>query len=114
MTAIISIRATTTKPIVPANESNILSQYSPAPVQKMKPTIKQNRHTTPVTCCFLTRLMMSMSNRVHNMPSSMPICEPRPRDSSMVKKSTAQNGAPGSSTMAWVKTMKARPVPSAA
>lgn len=108
------MRATTTRPMVPANESNILSQYSPAPVQKMKPTIKQKRHTTPVTCCFLTRLIMSMSKRVQSMPSRMPICDPSPSDSSMVKKRTAQNGAPGSSTMAWVNTMKARPVPSAA
>ena len=47
MTAIISMRATTTSPTVPANESNIFSQYSPAPVVNIRPTRKQNRQTTP-------------------------------------------------------------------
>lgn len=42
----VSIRAMTTSPMVPANESNIFSQYSPAPVQKIKPTKKQQMHTT--------------------------------------------------------------------
>lgn len=47
MTAMVSMRATTTNPIVPANESNILSQYSPAPVVKISPIEKQNTQTTP-------------------------------------------------------------------
>lgn len=42
----------TTRPMVPANESNILSQYSPAPVVKISPTKKQNVHTTPVPFKF--------------------------------------------------------------
>lgn len=37
--------AITTKPIVPANESNIFNQYSPAPVQNIRPMMKQNRQT---------------------------------------------------------------------
>jgi len=47
MTATISRRAITTRPIVPANESNRDNQYSPAPVQKIKPTKKQIVHTPP-------------------------------------------------------------------
>lgn len=132
--------AITTNPIVPANESNIFNQYSPAPVQNINPTKKQNKHTVailrdairsqidkfinmknlkqiispPVTYCFLKRLHMSISNNVQSIPSSRPICEPRPKDNSMVKKSTAQKGAPGSETIACVKTINANPVPSAA
>lgn len=52
MTAIISRRATTTSPIVPAKESNILSQYSPAPVVNSNPIKKQNVQTTPVLLCI--------------------------------------------------------------
>lgn len=48
MTEIISNKATTTSPIVPAKESNIFSQYSPAPVVNIKPTRKQKTQTTPV------------------------------------------------------------------
>lgn len=55
-----------------------------------------------------------MSNSVQSMPSSMPICEPKPSDSNIVKNNTAQNGAPGNSTMACVNTINASPVPSAA
>lgn len=40
--------AITTNPIVPANESNIFNQYSPAPVQNIKPTKKQNKHTVAI------------------------------------------------------------------
>lgn len=76
---------------------------------------KQNLHLfIPVTYCFRKRLNISMSKSVHSIPSSSPICEPRPNDNSMVKKSTAQNGAPGNDTMACVNTMNANPVPSAA
>ena len=49
MTAIVSRNATSTSPIVPANESNNLSQYSPAPVQNTSPTKKQMMHTTPAS-----------------------------------------------------------------
>lgn len=35
--------------MVPAKESNIFNQYSPAPVQKIKPTKKQIKQTTPAT-----------------------------------------------------------------
>lgn len=146
--------AITTKPIVPANESNIFNQYSPAPVQNIRPTTKQNRQTVaenvqfktilknflknqidffsicvflhnfkiiwslrvyiPVTYCLRKRLNISMSNSVQSIPSSRPIWEPRPNDSSIVKNNTAQNGAPGNDTMACVNTMNAKPVPSAA
>lgn len=51
---------------------------------------------------------------VQSIPSRIPICDPKPNDNNIVKKSTAQNGAPGSSTIAWVNTIKAKPVPSAA
>lgn len=68
----------------------------------------------PVTYSFRNLLKMSMSNSVHSIPSKMPICEPSPNDSNIVKNSTAQNGAPGNSTMACVNTINARPVPSAA
>lgn len=48
-TEIISMRATMTRPMVPAKLSNIFSQYSPAPVQKMSPTKKHTVQTTPET-----------------------------------------------------------------
>lgn len=47
MTEIISMSATITRPMVPAKLSNIFSQYSPAPVQNIKPTKKQTVQTTP-------------------------------------------------------------------
>lgn len=64
--------------------------------------------------CFLTRLKRSISKITHSIPSKSPICEPKPSARSIRKKIQDQNGAPGSSTIAWVKTMKAKPVPSAA
>lgn len=106
------MNATTTRPSVPANESNIFSQYSPAPVVKMSPTEKQNKHTNPVKYGLRILLKMSMSKIVHSIPSKIPICEPSPSDNSIVKNKTAQKGDPGSSTIACVKIMKARPVPS--
>lgn len=68
---------------------------------------------SPVTYGLLIRLKMSISNIVHNMPSRIPICEPIPSDNNMVKKRMDQTGAAGSSTIAWVNTMNAKPVPSA-
>lgn len=56
----------------------------------------------PVTYGFRKRLNISMSKSVQSIPSSSPICEPSPSDSSIVKNSTAQNGAPGSETMACI------------
>lgn len=47
ITEIISMSATITRPMVPAKLSNIFSQYSPAPVQNIKPTKKQIVQTTP-------------------------------------------------------------------
>lgn len=47
MTDIISMSATTTRPMVPAKESNIFNQYSPAPVVNINPMKKQNKHTAP-------------------------------------------------------------------
>lgn len=64
--------------------------------------------------CFLILLRSSISKIVHSMPSRIPIWEPIPSDRSIMKNITAQKGAPGSSTMAWVKTIKAKPVPWAA
>lgn len=55
-----------------------------------------------------------MSKITHNIPSSIPIWEPRPSARSIRKKMQDQKGAPGSSTIASVNTMKANPVPSAA
>lgn len=55
-----------------------------------------------------------MSNIVHISPSNMPICDPKPSESSMVKNRTDQIGARGNSTIACVKTMNANPVPPAA
>ncbi len=40
--------------------------------------------------------------------------EPKPNINNIMKNMIAQNGASGNSTIAWVKTMNARPVPSAA
>lgn len=68
----------------------------------------------PVIYCFGILFSISISNMVHNIPSRIPIWEPSPSDSNIRKKITAQNGAPGNSTMACVKTIKANPVPSAA
>lgn len=47
-------------------------------------------------------------------PSKVPNIDPRPRERSIRKKVTAQNGEKGNSTIAWVNTTKAKPVPSAA
>lgn len=47
ITEIISISASTIRPMVPAKESNMLSQYSPAPVVKMIPILKQTKQTEP-------------------------------------------------------------------
>ena len=87
-------------------------QYSPAPVQKINPTRKQKPQTIPVNIGFLTRLNISISKIVHSMPSKIPIWDPSPSESSIVKNKTAQNGEPGSSFIACVKIMNARPVPS--
>ena len=48
-------------------------------------------------------------------PSIVPNSLPIPRDSNIMKKIIDQNGADGpNSTIAWVKIIKARPVPEAA
>jgi len=64
--------------------------------------------------CFFILLKRSMSKITQSIPSSNPICEPRPRARSIMKKIQDQNGAPGNSTIACVNMMKANPVPSAA
>lgn len=69
---------------------------------------------SPVMYCFFILLKRSMSKITHSIPSSIPICEPRPRARSIMKKIQDQKGAPGSSTIACVNTIKASPVPSAA
>lgn len=68
----------------------------------------------PVMYSLRILLNISISNIVHNIPSKIPICDPSPNDSNIKKNITAQKGPPGSSTIACVKTMKAKPVPSAA
>lgn len=68
----------------------------------------------PVIYCLLILFKISISKTVHSIPSRIPICDPIPSDKSIMKNIIAQNGAPGSSTIACVKTMKAKPVPSAA
>lgn len=68
----------------------------------------------PVIYCLLILLNISISKTVQSIPSKIPIWDPMPNDKSIIKKITAQKGAPGNSTMAWVNTIKARPVPSAA
>lgn len=84
-------------------------------------TVDSNKHVInyfliliPVSTGFLTCLNKSISNIVQSIPSRIPIWDPIPRESSMRKNITDQNGAPGNSTIACVKIMKARPVPSAA
>jgi len=48
-------------------------------------------------------------------PSMVPNSEPMPRDSSIMKKMMDQKGLElPNSTIAWVKMMKAKPVPEAA
>lgn len=68
----------------------------------------------PVRTGFLILLNNSISNIVQSIPSRMPIWEPMPSERSIRKNIMDQKGAPGSSTIAWVNTMNARPVPSAA
>lgn len=53
-----------------------------------------------------------MSKTVLMTPSRVPICDPTPSANSIKKKMMAQNGAAGNSTMACVKTIKTKPVPS--
>lgn len=68
----------------------------------------------PVRTGLLNRLKKSISNIVHSIPSIIPIWLPSPKESNIRKNIIDQNGAGVSFRMAWVKTMKARPVPSAA
>lgn len=60
------------------------------PVVKIRPTMKQNRQTTPVKIGLRTRLKMSISNIVQSIPSNIPICEPSPNANNIVKNRTAQ------------------------
>lgn len=50
--------ATMTRPMVPAKLSNIFSQYSPAPVQKIRPTKKHTTQTTPKTANQTVKIKM--------------------------------------------------------
>lgn len=66
--------------------------------------MKQIPHRTPVKIGFRTRLNLSISKIMHNIPSNMPICEPSPNASNIVKNRIAHKVCPGSSTIACVKT----------
>ena len=68
----------------------------------------------PLRIDLETLLKIFISNTVVMTPSMVPNWEPSPSEMSIRKKQIAQNGPPGSSTMACVNTMNARPVPSAA
>lgn len=68
----------------------------------------------PVKISFRTLANTFMSNIFVITPSIVPNCEPRPSANNIMKKQTDQKLLPGSSTMACVNTMNARPVPSAA
>ena len=105
------------RPVVAAKESTKVTQYSPAPVTKMRSTRKHPPHRIPVRTSFRSIFVWKswLRSKMFVMtPSMVPNWEPSPRARSMRKNSTAQNGEPGSSTMAWVKTINANPVPSAA
>lgn len=67
--------------------------------------MKQNPHKKPVKIGLRTRLNLSISKIMHNIPSNIPICEPKPSANNMVKNSTAQKEDPGNSTIACVKTV---------
>ena len=65
-----------------------------------------------VTCVRRGRgCHLGWSNRVDTTPSRIPIWEPRPRESSIMKKRADQKGAPGILVNTSAITMKANPVP---
>ena len=117
-------------PVAP-KVSKSVSQYSPAPVVNTSPSKQQNSATAAVSTGFLTCSQHEMqskvsfgnnphsltlcsrgwSNKVEVRPSMMPICEPRPRESSIRKKRADQKGAPGILVNTSAITMKANPVP---
>ena len=68
----------------------------------------------PVSIGLGMLLKAGMSNKVAIIPSKIPICDPRPKERSMVKNKILQNGAPGSLVKTSAITIKANPVPSAA
>ena len=91
--------------------SNKVSQYSPAPVVKTRPMLKQVTATQATRMGFLTCLRLGWSNRVDTTPSRIPIWDPRPKDSNIMKNRADQNGAPGILVNTSAITMKAKPVP---
>jgi len=137
----------TTNPVVLAYPSNSDTQYSPAPVTKIRPAKNEIPQMTPaerkqesinpcaqpfqaiihnllqhycpqlsspVRISFRMWLKYEVSKTVETTPSMVPIWDPIPSASNIMKKMIDQNGEIGSSTMACVKTTKANPVPAAA
>ena len=105
-----SAKAMNVRPVAPKLSNNV-SQYSPAPVVNISPTEKQPTATKPTKTGFLTCFNLGWSNSVDITPSMIPICEPRPRESSIIKKRADQKGAPGIFVKTSAITMKAKPVP---
>ena len=68
----------------------------------------------PVSIGLGMFLKAGMSNKVAIIPSKIPICDPSPKERSIVKKRILQKGAPGSLVKTSAITIKANPVPSAA
>ena len=73
--------------------------------------MKQLTATQPTRMGFFTCLRLGWSKSVLTTPSRIPIWEPRPRLSSIMKKSADQKGAPGILVNTSAITMKANPVP---
>ena len=105
-----SAKAMKVSPVAP-KLSNKVSQYSPAPVVNIKPMEKHPTATQPTKTGFLTCFKLGWSNRVDMTPSMIPICDPNPRESSIMKKRADQKGAPGIFVKTSAITMKANPVP---
>lgn len=61
----VSIKAITTKPTVPANESNNCNQYSPAPVQNINPMKKQHIQRTAIDEKFSVKLLHIFFIKTH-------------------------------------------------
>ena len=105
-----SAKAMKVSPVAP-KLSNRVSQYSPAPVVKTKPIEKHPIATNPTKTGFLMCFKLGWSNSVDMTPSMIPICDPSPRESSIMKKRADQKGAPGILVKTSAITMKANPVP---
>jgi len=76
--------------------------------------LKIQNQIIPVMMGFLTFFSIGISNRGPIIPSKIPICDPRPKDSNIEKNNKLQKGAPGSFVNTSAITIKAKPVPWAA